>query len=897
MDKELMKKIFTYNIYWLEDEKKFGDKLIEKLETLPDKIAEKYLGGKQYRNFLRGKDRPSYIKGSLIDNSYSLELKENLRSKFLGSPYIMDQFIKTSQYCVVNEFSRYKECNSYELSRPLITFITTKENADKLKYLDNQKLKLEYLSIDYKNIKYSLRSDTRETKPNPYKYRTLSTRFNNFLLKSKEDINSEYFFYIPTNLKDKQGDVLNSNQQESLQKTSAEILKAKKELEDYELELRLDPKDQIKTKAVSDTKKQIELLEKQYEEYSKNSQGLYVKDKFILEPDYEYKRLLERFQFRVENKLKVKLDLDEWSFCIVFSPFWCDSKNIPTSEKGGLDLLRSIVSNNIDISKSFNRLDTKESVDFTVLDLLEFAFKEEKVSQIDSFQKIGELKDYSLVLKGFQEYPNGGYWVKKIVKEKGIFKEKTEGPYSMKEGENRVKILKNIMVLENVEVAKLYEFKDLVCIDDLLELEENNQIDKYVKTKNRFRPPPGAKLFCLIKGFMDVVFFDKLKLSESFRKFSNHAINTGMNYLSTFDYLIYYNPDSKTSIRRAGELKTLLRKKEDYIDEEFLWLADAIQGRKIKRGKEPPVKPFKILSEYQERGRIEYQGLVDLYNMIEVYECSEDRLGISFDNFKNALGSDYATAYRDPDFNIKMEINLGVIQNKKDDKVKKFKIIRNYDGTLEIGMHRFRKRLKDIDLISVKEIKDCRGYLDLKFKNLKDKSWEVSKLNLISNDDFFNNEIVLICLTLFVSKSFGLRTVILDNRLKPSECSNNVLFHYYHIYYIAMGNFQSFQEIGFMIENYGEYKQIIESIKSSKIIDFAVDKKLRIKVPKNVRDLTLENFCKDYIMGDECFTKSNLIILNQISAYINSLVNLDIFIDLDDISFEHLLKYISYDIY
>ena len=38
------------------------------------------------------------------------------------------------------------------------------------------------------------------------------------------------------------------------------------------------------------------------------------------------------------------------------------------------------------------------------------------------------------------------------------------------------------------------------------------------------------------------------------------------------------------------------------------------------------------------------------------------------------------------------------------------------------------------------------------------------KLNLISNDQFFNNETVLICLTLFVSKAFGVKTVILDNR-------------------------------------------------------------------------------------------------------------------------------------
>ena len=161
MDKELLKKIFTYNIYWLEDEKKFGDFVIEKLEEIPEAIAKKRMGGKQYRNFLSRKGRPSYIKGSLIDNVDSLELKESLRSKFFTTN-IMEQFIKTSQYCVVNEFTRYSQCTDSKLTRPLITFITTKENADKLKYLDNQKIKYEYLSLDYKTIRYSEKSDRRD---------------------------------------------------------------------------------------------------------------------------------------------------------------------------------------------------------------------------------------------------------------------------------------------------------------------------------------------------------------------------------------------------------------------------------------------------------------------------------------------------------------------------------------------------------------------------------------------------------------------------------------------------------------------------------------------------------------------------------------------------------------
>ena len=89
--------------------------------------------------------------------------------------------------------------------------------------------------------------------------------------------------------------------------------------------------------------------------------------------------------------------------------------------------------------------------------------------------------------------------------------------------------------------------------------------------------------------------------------------------------------------------------------------------------------------------------------------------------------------------------------------------------------------------------KYCVGYLEVKFKDRKDKSWDIDKLNLISNDQFFNNETVLICLTLFVSKAFGVKTVILDNRLRSTDCEPNIMFHYYHIYYLAIGNFKFFR--------------------------------------------------------------------------------------------------------
>ena len=515
------------------------------------------------------------------------------------------------------------------------------------------------------------------------------------------------------------------------------------------------------------------------------------------------------------------------------------------------------------------------------------------MSQIDSYYKLGELENFKLILYAFRKYENGGYWVKKIVKEEGKFKEKTEGPYSMKDAEIRVAILKNIMTLRDLEVAKVFTFKELVCNNNLLDLESDGSVDKYVSIKNRYSPPKGASLFCLLKGYIEVIHFDRKTLTKKFRKFSDHAINAGMSYFGTLEYLIYYNPDSKSSVRKAGELKKLFMDKDNYTSDNFLWLIDSVLGKEQKRGKEPDIIPFNILSEFQKRGKLEYEGLEKLYQMIENYECPDNRLEISFDNFTEAIGEDYISTYRNKDFDIRKELRIGILENMLDEKEKKFKLIKNYDKTWEVGMHRFREKLKDIKLISVKDIKDCKGYLEVKFKDKKDKSWDIDKLNLISNDQFFNNETVLICLTLFVSKAFGVKTVVLDNRLKSLECEKNIMIHYYHIYYLGLGNFETFEEIGFVIENYADYKELLDNIKNMKVIDFVIQNKLQIKVDKKVENFSLEKFCKDYLEAERCYSKNNLTILKQISDYVHSVVSLNVFIDLDDISFDHLKQYIK----
>ena len=54
----------------------------------------------------------------------------------------------------------------------------------------------------------------------------------------------------------------------------------------------------------------------------------------------------------------------------------------------------------------------------------------------------------------------------------------------------------------------------------------------------------------------------------------------------------------------------------------------------------------------------------------------------------------------------------------------------SFDNSYEIALKRFRKNFNDITLFSLNDIKDCEGYLNINFKNVKEKNWVISRLNL-----------------------------------------------------------------------------------------------------------------------------------------------------------------------
>lgn len=895
MDQDNINKIYEYNRLWLTDEKSVPESILENLEEEFFQANLEYKTIEELKKRKKKKEKiPNYLKGSLISLDKSIDLKEATRFKLFGYNILPD-VLKVAQYCVPSDFIRYQKCTDEGIFRPLFGFFTTKENGEKLRYLEKQSVPYEYIAINYTDVKYSKYSklgDTRTNKPESFRFKTKSKNFNT-LLATNDKLDK---YEIPTNVD--VGSYMGRRRvavntiEKDISAKEGEIAKLGNSDQDYKDKKKLN-------KELDDLKKK--LLVKQ----NIVTSGL-VKNSYILESDKYYQEMLENFKIQVKKKANISINLDEWCYCLVFSSQWCDSSYQPDNVAiKGINIVQGIrFSAKTESEKGFkekyskllfNKTLDNRSVDVNLLYFIEETMKQPPIKPPDLFLEPGNLDNFTIVFKAFEKYPDGGFWIKKIIREDKKYKEVVIGPYTEKEAKIQAKIHQNILTLEKGKSAIVVSFNQLVCQDEYIKQDMDTYVNKYVKLEDRYFIPKGSQLFCLVHKTVDLVYFKKDDLTEKFRKFSDYAYNSGMKYISTFDYLIYYNPENRVSVRKAGEMKKLLEEIYDYTDSEFIWLQDAVLGREKKRGKKPKTIPFKISSELIGKDRIDYQGLRDMYSKIEKLVCGYDKLNVSFGNFYDLFGRDFSEVYRDREFQVKTEINFNVVENKEDDLGKKVKLVKEYDGSYQICMKRRRNRLADIDLISVKDIKNCEGYLNVNFTNVKDKTWEISKLDLFSGDTYFNNEIILMVFMMFMAKSFGVKLLKLDTRLRNTNCDNTVMYHYYHIYYLAYGNFQKFENLGFVINNEVKYDRILKEIKDMTLINFVSVNKLKIGVDKRFRDMQVSRFCQEFLETKDCFSKVNLIVINQISAHIENEITLEIFNDLDERSFDSLEEFIKKD--
>ena len=511
MDQENINKIYEYNRLWLTDEKSI-------LENLKDEFFQanlEYKTIKELKKRKKLKERiPNYLKGSLISLDKSIDLKSATQFKLFGYNILTD-VLKFSQYCVPTDFFRYKKCSDDAISRSLISFITTKQNGDRLRYLDKQSVSYEYMSINYENVKYSKFSELgkkRDSKPESFRYKTKSKNFNNLLFRN--DKLEKYEIPVSLDFAD-----FMSKRRNKIKTIENQIETERQKLTDTNLT-------DVEKKKIEDD---IKNLEKQIKVNDTIVTRGLISNSYILESDYYYMKMLEDFKTQVKKKANININLDEWCVCIVYTSQWCDSSFVPDKEAiQSVNIIQGLRINKSQETQKgftekyakilFNKTIDSGSVDVNLLYFLQETFKQPPVRPPDLFLEPGDLDNFTIVFKAFEKYPDGGYWVKKIVKENKKYLEKVIGPYTDADAKIQAKIHRNILTLKKGSSAEVISFNKMVCQEDYLEIDKKTNANQYVSPDDRYFVPRGSMLFCLVHGTLDLVYFKKEILTEKFRK-------------------------------------------------------------------------------------------------------------------------------------------------------------------------------------------------------------------------------------------------------------------------------------------------------------------------------------------------------------------------------------------
>ena len=292
MDDELLKKIFDYNITWLFDRQdSVNGNIIDIYEKWLSNPGDSIIGRiKEDINtkFKSDKANSGFLKGALIQNNFAMNVKYSLKRELIESKgafnkTFFEDIIKISENCIITDIFRFQSCQPDQFYRPSISFITTKDNARKLKYLESQDKVFSYLTIDYDKVKYSEK---------PSEYRLGSDRLqNNNILDKKNKVNQHLLKFRKS--KDFYKEVIVNDESGGL-----EFLEIPTHI--GRREFKLDVKDKIP----------------RYDDI--------VKNEIKIHTDYYYKtEIFEFFKTQVRKKLQSEINLGDWSFCTVFSPLWC----------------------------------------------------------------------------------------------------------------------------------------------------------------------------------------------------------------------------------------------------------------------------------------------------------------------------------------------------------------------------------------------------------------------------------------------------------------------------------------------------------------------------------------------------------------------------------------------
>jgi len=193
------------------------------------------------------------------------------------------------------------------------------------------------------------------------------------------------------------------------------------------------------------------------------------------------------------------------------------------------------------------------------------------------------LATFEDVIDAFKQFPDGGFWVKKIIQRMGVFRESVIGPYNKTDADQLAKKWRKIFKFEGKEVANVLQFKDLICSSSPKELGENT-----------WKPPKGSGLLCVLYNYYPMIIYDPVDVEENpdYLKFYRYVRPEGIRSIRIRDKMIIYNQNSVDSQRRKYAMCRLLDYYTDSYDNERMeWLIRKITGRNVDDLEKPTIVP------------------------------------------------------------------------------------------------------------------------------------------------------------------------------------------------------------------------------------------------------------------------------------------------------------------
>jgi hypothetical protein len=451
----------------------------------------------------------------------------------------------------------------------------------------------------------------------------------------------------------------------------------------------------------------------------------------------------------------------------------------------------------------------------------------------DPYNQLATFED---VIKAFEKYEKGGFWIKKIIQHLGVFRESVMGPYTLKEAERLAKRWTEIFKFEGKEVVKVLSFRELVC---------GSSQDLPICEENLWNPPKGSSLICLIHNFYPFSVFKKETISNSqFRKFEVYAESHGIKKISNHEktIFVFYNSRNTNSYRRAHIMKRFLNEKRS---EGFDWIVDEIKGDKHPEDQRRPT----LIPGYISRLNKEcYPVTLDYFK--ELYDPPDqkkrknyrEKLKKTFNKLRKCTPDQNKTYVYKNDIEYQV-IEVDLLLNTDDTEVRKLLFERSQEATFNLILTNFEGSFS----VGVYEIgKEARMIIHMDRVELDEKEESYISKKLASH--FITRLDVIGAILLFICKCFGIEKIYIDDDLKEDcQCgAKEVSLFANGIRYLA-GERNIYHNLGFQYssdedEELEEYQDM-----EIPILDDEDETKMKVKDLANMylrKNCSYENICQ-----------------------------------------------------